>query len=113
MAQFSRAGSGMLKLVLEGSPLFARLGDQPAFEGERLAVISSPFFPHKLDKGYGSPALQVIKSINGQKVKNLAHAVTLLRTRRMNRSRSHLMSGSVARRWCSRARRWWRQRMRS
>ncbi len=30
-------------------------------------------------KGYGNPALQVIKTINGQKVKNLAHAVALLR----------------------------------
>ena len=79
IAQLTRAGSGMVKLILEGSPLLTRLGDKPAFEGERLTVVSSPFFPHKLDKGYGNPAMQVLKTINGQKVKNLAHAVTLLR----------------------------------
>ena len=66
-------------LTYEGSPLMTRLGDKPAFDGERLVVVSSPFFPHKLVKGYSNPAMQVIKSINGEKVKNLAHAVSLLR----------------------------------
>jgi S1-C subfamily serine protease len=66
-------------LTFQGSPLFTRMSDKPAFEGERLVIVSSPFFPHKLAKGYGNPALQVIKTINGEKVKNLAHAVGLLR----------------------------------
>lgn len=66
-------------LTFEGSPLLTRMGDKPAFEGERLVIVSSPFFPHKLAKGYGNPALQVIKTINGQKVQNLGHAVALLR----------------------------------
>ena len=80
IAQLSRAGSGrMAKLIFEGSPLFTRVGDKPAFEGERLALVSSPLFPNKLKKGYGNPAMQVIKAINGQKVKNLAHAVALFR----------------------------------
>lgn len=66
-------------LTYQGSPLVARLGDKPAFEGERLVLVSSPFFPDKLAKGYGNPAMQVVKSINRQKVKNLAHAVEILR----------------------------------
>src|SRR5262249_31162530 len=39
-------------LVITGSPLLRRSADKPAFEGERLVVVSSPFFPHKLVKGY-------------------------------------------------------------
>lgn len=66
-------------LTYQGNPLVTRLGDKPAFEGERLVLVASPFFPHKLAKGYGNPAMQVVKSINRQKVKNLAHAVELLR----------------------------------
>jgi hypothetical protein len=56
-----------------------RLGDRPAFEGEELVVVSSPFFPHKLTKGYGNPAFQVVKSLNGVAVKSLGHLVSLLR----------------------------------
>ena len=41
--------------------------------------MPSPFFPHKLSKGYSDPTLQVVKAINGVHVKNLAHAVQLLR----------------------------------
>jgi len=66
-------------LTLFGSPLITRLGDKPAFAGERLVVISSPFFPHKLSKGYGNPSWQIIKSVNGRPVKNLAHLVEILR----------------------------------
>jgi hypothetical protein len=42
-------------------------------------VISSPFFPHKLAKGYGNPSGSVIHSVNHVPVKNLAHLVSLLR----------------------------------
>ena len=37
------------------SPLITRMADQPAFPGEGLVVISSPFFPHKLAQGYSDP----------------------------------------------------------
>lgn len=66
-------------LVYDSSPLATRIYDKPAFPGERLAIVSSPFFPHKLSKGYGNPFAQVVKSINGTAVKNLAHLVGLLR----------------------------------
>ncbi|HUB86470.1 MAG TPA: trypsin-like peptidase domain-containing protein [Verrucomicrobiae bacterium] len=62
-----------------GNPLATRMMDPPAFPGEGLVVISSPFFPHKLDEGYSNPRGQVVKSINGIKVKNLADLVRILR----------------------------------
>ena len=62
-----------------GSPLITRRGDQPAFPGEQLVVISSPFFSHKLDLGYEKePVAWVVKSVNGIAIKNLAHLVQVL-----------------------------------
>jgi S1-C subfamily serine protease len=61
------------------SPLVTRRADPPAFPGEGLVVISSPFFPHKLAQGYSSPRSQVVKSVNGIRVKNLNHLVEILR----------------------------------
>jgi S1-C subfamily serine protease len=62
-----------------GSPLIRRVGDKPAFPGERLVVVSSPFFPHKIAEGYANPMAQVVKSVNGIPIKNLAHLVQVLR----------------------------------
>jgi len=62
-----------------GSPLLTRRSDKPAFADEQLVVVSSPFFPHKLSKGYGNPGSRVVSKINGTVVKNLRHLVTLLR----------------------------------
>jgi hypothetical protein len=42
-------------------------------------VVSSPFLPHKLSKGYSSPAMQVVQNINGIPIKNLGHLVEVLR----------------------------------
>jgi hypothetical protein len=76
----SRYGAAiMARLSASGSPLVARVSQQPAFPGEGLVVISSPFFPHKLDEGYGDPRLQVVKAVNGIPVKNLNHLVEILR----------------------------------
>ena len=61
------------------SPLFTRLFDGPAFAGEELVVMPSPFFPHKLAKGYSSPAGGVIKAVNGIAIKNLHQLVEVLR----------------------------------
>jgi S1-C subfamily serine protease len=75
-----RQGSGVIgMLTFFGSPLVTRAGDKPAFPGERLVVVTSPFFPHKLVKGYGNPAWQVVKTVNGHSIKNLAHLVEVLR----------------------------------
>jgi S1-C subfamily serine protease len=69
-------------LSLSASPLVTRMGDIPAFDGEELVVISSPFFPYKLAKGYSSPAAEVVKTVNDIPIKNLRHLVEVLRDSR-------------------------------
>ncbi len=66
-------------LAAMGSPLVSRDYDKAAFEGEGLVVVSSPFLPHKLSKGYGDPFAQVVKTVNGIPIKNLGHLVEVLR----------------------------------
>jgi hypothetical protein len=61
------------------SPLAMRVNDQPAFDGEELVVVPSPFFSHRLTKGYDSPALHVLSKLNDVKVQNLPHLVELVR----------------------------------
>jgi S1-C subfamily serine protease len=82
LAGLSRVSSGTMlaaRLALPGSPLVSRLGDKVGFAGEGLVVVSSPFFPHKLAKGYDNPAFQVVKTVNGLAIKNLGHLVEVLR----------------------------------
>lgn len=62
-----------------GSPLLTEMLEKPAFNGQRLVVVSSPFFPDKLIKGYSSPMGRVLKTVNGTEIKNLEHLVQLLR----------------------------------
>jgi len=71
---------GALSLI--ASPLVTRRGDMPAFEGEELAVVSSPFFPHRLARGYANPVAEVVKTVNDVPIKNLAHLVEVLRDSR-------------------------------
>ena len=79
----SKYGSAILaRMSALGNPLVTRMSDQPAFPGEGLVVISSPFFPHKLGQGYSNPRMQVVKKVNGIPVKNLTHLVAILRDAR-------------------------------
>ena len=79
-AQFANGNNGLMgRFLFFGSPLATRRGDGPAFPGEELVVVSSPFFPHKLAKGYSNPAAEVVRSINGASIKNLRHLVEALR----------------------------------
>ena len=73
------AASVSLRLGTLANPLLTRMSEQPAFPGEGLAIISSPFFPHKLAQGYSSPQSQVVKAVNGIPVRNLKHLVEVLR----------------------------------
>ncbi len=61
------------------SPLLSRALDAPDDEVQELVVIASPFFPHKLAKGYSNAAGSVIYSINGKRVSSLNQLVALLR----------------------------------
>lgn len=83
-ADFINAIAGQTSVVIQtlsavGSPLVIRRGDFPAFPGEELVLVSSPFFSHKLAKGYGSPMVRIVEAVNGKRVKNLLHLVELLR----------------------------------
>lgn len=82
LAPFLRANANRndaAGLIYVGSELGKRAFEAPAFPGQRLVVVPGPFFPHKLSKGYPSPGSWVLKSVNGTEVKNLVHAVTLIR----------------------------------
>jgi S1-C subfamily serine protease len=73
------AGDFMARLSNLANPLATRMSDPPAFPGEGLVVIASPFFPHKLAQGYSNPRSEVVKTVNGIPVKNLNHLVEILR----------------------------------
>ena len=64
------------------SPLVTRRGDKPAFPGEELVVVTSPFFPHRLSKGYDSAVARTVGAVNGTKIRNLRHLVEVLRDAR-------------------------------
>ena len=66
-------------LLYWNSPLVKRFTDLPSFEGESLVAITCPYFPSKLTKGYPDLTGQIVKSVNGTAISNLAHLVKVLR----------------------------------
>lgn len=76
---FEGSVQGIAALGALANPMLLRRGDLPAFEGEELVAVSSPFFPHKLSKGYGNPIGRIVSALNGKPVRNLNHLVELLR----------------------------------
>lgn len=66
-------------LAAASNPLATRRSDRPAFPGEALVVVPSPYFPHKLSKGYSQAQSRVVSAINGIRIKNLEHLVETLR----------------------------------
>ena len=62
-----------------GSPLGTRDRDREAFPGEELVVVTAPMMPHKIGRGYGDPFGQVIKDVDGIKIKNARHLVEVFR----------------------------------
>ena len=79
MMQGKLGVSLLAHLGYSASSLVRRMGDQASFEGEQLVVVPCPLFPHQLSLGYSDPSFQVVKSVNGIPVKNLAHLVQILR----------------------------------
>lgn len=75
----ANSARGMAALTFVGNPMATRRGEQPAFPGEELVIIPSPFFPHKSSKGYDNPMSKVVESINGVRIRNLHHLVEVLR----------------------------------
>ena len=76
-ALFSKRG--ISTLAYRESPMLSRFSDGPAFPGEELVIVTNRMFPHPIKKGYDSPTLNVISSVNEEPVKNLAHFVELIR----------------------------------
>jgi hypothetical protein len=72
-------GGAARTLSVMKSPLLVRALDPPDANLQELVVISSPFFPHKLAKGYSNAAGSVVASINGKHVSSLTQLVALLR----------------------------------
>ncbi|MFO0945500.1 MAG: hypothetical protein U1D30_06075 [Planctomycetota bacterium] len=66
-------------LVRQSNPLIDRANDPPTFEGEEIVIIPSPYFSHRLTKGYSQGTFQVVTKLNGVPVKNLSHLVELMR----------------------------------
>jgi len=66
-------------MFASGSPLMTLWGEPPQPERSELVVVPAPLFPHRLSKGYGSPAGAVVKSVNGAPVRSLADLVARLR----------------------------------
>ena len=73
----SLAGNPMAAMAT--NPMVKRLLDPPAFPGEELVVVSSPFLPHKLARGYSNPQGNVVSALNGIPVRNLSHLVATIR----------------------------------
>jgi S1-C subfamily serine protease len=76
------SGISVSAFAMMSGPMTRRFLDKPAFDGEALVVVSSPFFPHRLSKGYGNPIARVVKTVNGVSIKNLDHLVEVLRDAR-------------------------------
>jgi len=69
----------MRALSTIGSPLVTLRSELPSAEREELVVVSSPFFPNKLSRGYSNAFGTVVYSVNGTRVRSLRHLVVLLR----------------------------------
>ena len=61
------------------SPLITQRGDSPDSTREELVAISGPFFPHQLVRGYNNRFGSVVDTVNGVKIRSLAHLVSTLR----------------------------------
>lgn len=66
-------------LTASRNPIVTRLGQEASFEGEQIITLPSPFFPHRVTKGYELGILPVLNTVNGVEVKNLKHLAELLR----------------------------------
>jgi S1-C subfamily serine protease len=61
------------------SPLILDFGVEPTPDLEELVVISSPFFPDPIAKGYSPPGGVIVQSLNDVPVRSLRHLVAMLR----------------------------------
>jgi S1-C subfamily serine protease len=79
VASISRNSAVANAITFISSPIITHLFEPPDNERDELAVVSSPFFPHRLAKGYSNPTASVVYTVNGTRVRSLRHLVALLR----------------------------------
>jgi S1-C subfamily serine protease len=72
-------GSRSLRMLYTANPAFTRYGDDPKFPGERIVIVPSPMFSHKIGRGYDDPYTEAVSRVNGTRVRNLRHLVEVLR----------------------------------
>ncbi|MEM8782716.1 MAG: trypsin-like peptidase domain-containing protein [Planctomycetota bacterium] len=65
-------------LGLYGSPLMTRFVDWKEHDEHELVAVASAYFPHGSTRGLEDPTFNIIQSINGKPVKNLAELVRTL-----------------------------------
>jgi S1-C subfamily serine protease len=69
-------------ILANQNPVLTRRGEVPAFPGEELVIVASPFFPTHLVDGYGNHQACIVSKVNGIPIRNLAHMVEVLRDAR-------------------------------
>ena len=79
MASYVDKERGSLAMIYTGNPAFTRYGDDPHFAGERIVIIPSPMFSHKIGRGFDDPYTQAVSEVNGVRIRNLKHLVEVLR----------------------------------
>jgi S1-C subfamily serine protease len=71
------ARAGFL-LASNDSPLIERITDLRGSPEEELVVVPAPFFPHRITKGYQIGIVPVVESVNGVRIRSLAHLAETL-----------------------------------
>ncbi len=72
-------GGDTLSLISSGNPIYSRMNDRSAFAGEKLVIVASPMFSHKLSKGYEDPYTYPVAEVNGTQIRDLKQLVEVLR----------------------------------
>ena len=102
-----KGGSGgSLSMIYTGIPAFTRYGDDQRFPGERIVIIPSPMFSHKIGRGYDDPYTQAVSEVNGVRIRNLKHLVELLRDAPASSWNSRSQAGSPTRLFSTTKRPW-------
>jgi S1-C subfamily serine protease len=66
-------------LAFAHSPMITQRGDERTPDREELVLVPAPLFPHKMSEGYSNPSGSVVYSVNGVRIRSLAHLVQCLR----------------------------------
>ena len=81
-AKGAEDGADTLSLVSSGNPIYSRMNDRSAFAGEKLVIVASPMFSHRISKGYEDPYTYPVSEVNGTQIRDLKHLVEVLRDER-------------------------------